>query len=130
LFWKTCSLVRKVEAKKAWFLKRLVPLKKTNTLHWDNRKDDDFRASQELLRPHLSQPQGYTCVNSLKRVSLRKESPWDTLLAQGCLRSCFPRILFTVPSCPGTQRPLQPWPKEARLLLKVSANLGVFMRWC
>jgi hypothetical protein len=39
---------------------------------------------------------------------LRRECVQGTLLAQGGLRSCFPKIHFTILSCAGAQRPVAP----------------------
>jgi hypothetical protein len=66
----------KLGLRKAWFPKRLVPLKKKpSTLHLQDHRKDDLTAFQELARPQVSQVQVYERVNSFESLSLEKRGP-------------------------------------------------------
>jgi hypothetical protein len=58
----------KVGLKKARFLKRLVPLRRSAVLCIKTKRKAALRASQELTRLHQAQAQEFESVNSFKRL--------------------------------------------------------------
>jgi hypothetical protein len=82
-------------------------IKNLSIFHQDSRQDA-FRASQELARPHLSQPQRYERVKSFERLSLQKRAP-QLPAHRGFPREMLPQV--------------QSRPSEATTVSKVSQFL-------
>jgi hypothetical protein len=95
----------KVGAKESVVAEEIKAIKKkSTTLHQDNRKDA-LRASQELVRSHPYQTQGYKCFNSFERLFLEKRVP-----AGYIAHTQLPNGSISLYS--DSQRPLEPWFKQ------------------